>query len=182
MNCRCGCGETLHANATYGCKLGHRPQCSCGCGERIDRRSRSGIKLGHAHPPGFAVNAETGCHEWTGRRHSGGYGLIGGKNLYAHREAWQKEHGPIAPGLVVRHHCDNPCCVNVAHLEAGTHAQNMDDMARRHRNHARRSLTPEQVRAVRRDPRPATAIAREYGVSQGTILNLRNGVTYRRVA
>ena len=28
----------------------------------------------------------------------------------AHRYAWTLEHGPIAPGLVVRHHCDEPLC------------------------------------------------------------------------
>jgi hypothetical protein len=69
----------------------------------------------------------------------GNYGQVGiaEGRLYgtrrAHRVAWIKAHGPIPTGLVVRHICDNPPCVNVDHLVLGTDADNIHDMHERGR-------------------------------------------------
>jgi hypothetical protein len=41
------------------------------------------------------------------------------------RAAWWLEHGPIQPGMVVRHVCDNNGCVNTAHMELGSQSDNM---------------------------------------------------------
>lgn len=56
-----------------------------------------------------------------------------GRERYAHRRAWVDVHGTIPLGLVVRHSCDNPACVNVEHLLLGTIADNQRDMAERGR-------------------------------------------------
>lgn len=79
------------------------------------------------------------CVEWTGRRTATGYGRLvrGGKHLYAHRWTYQQEHGPIPAGMLVRHTCDNPPCVNPEHLVLGTQADNMRDMAERGRSYWR---------------------------------------------
>lgn len=70
-----------------------------------------------------------GCHVWTKFRDAKGYGRIqiGKKAERAHRVAYRLFVGPIPPGGIVRHKCDNPSCANWSHLEIGTHADNVRD-------------------------------------------------------
>ena len=64
---------------------------------------------------------------------SGGYGRFqagSGDTLVtttAHRYANTLENGPIPPGVIVRHRCDEPLCTASAHLERGTSADNRGD-------------------------------------------------------
>lgn len=70
------------------------------------------------------------CIEWTGARHSSGYGVkrTPAGLRYVHRLAWEAAHGPIPEGMFVCHHCDNPPCYLVDHLFLGTCADNTQDM------------------------------------------------------
>jgi hypothetical protein len=45
----------------------------------------------------------------------------------AHRFIYEKNHGPIPDGLVIRHTCDNKKCINPAHLIIGTQKENLQD-------------------------------------------------------
>lgn len=68
------------------------------------------------------------CIEWTGAVQSKGYGSIGdssGSSKLAHRVAWELANGPIPHGLTIDHLCMNKLCVNVAHLEVVTRAENI---------------------------------------------------------
>lgn len=126
-----------------------------------------------------------GCWEWLGARmggtHNYGQLRIQGKLLYAHRTSFELHHGPVPTGLRVLHRCDNPPCVNPAHLFAGTAMANSRDMAQKGRSRNRAfpgsqnghaKLNEDEVRLIR-DRFAAgerqTALASEYGVSQALI-------------
>lgn len=65
----------------------------------------------------------------------GGYGQfwLDGQMRRAHRVAYVLAFGPIPDGMLVRHSCDNPPCVNPFHLLLGTYEDNTQDCIRRGR-------------------------------------------------
>jgi hypothetical protein len=78
-----------------------------------------------------------GCWLWTGyARCAGGYGgiSVGRRTALAHRVAWELAHGSLDKTMCVLHRCDNPRCVNVAHLFLGTRGDNNRDRAAKGRN------------------------------------------------
>lgn len=134
------------------------------------------------------------CWEWTGNRSVRGYGQlrVDGRTVRAHRLAYELTHGPIPPGLMICHSCDNPPCCNPAHLWAGTARDNNHDMVAkgRHRRRADESnakfargekhgsakLTATDVRQIRQrvsDGERQAKIAREFGVGKDLIWQIK---------
>lgn len=128
------------------------------------------------------------CWKWMGFIGPDGYGRIrvNGRNVRAPRFAYMMAHGAIPPGLVVRHRCHNPACVNPAHLLIGTNADNSADMTRAQRqargeSNGSAKLTSDQVIAIRGDHRSLRVLALKYGVGRSTIRRARTQSHWKHV-
>lgn len=131
--------------------------------------------------PKVDVRGPFDCWDWTGTKDDDGYGhlkMSGSSPEAAHRLSYRFAHGAIPEGLFVCHRCDNPSCVNPAHLFAATHRDNMADMRAKGRQAtgmsvAHPKLTTEQARDIRRiyatTGRSQRDIAAEFGVHQMTV-------------
>lgn len=137
------------------------------------------------HRDKIAFAGPDDCWLWSAGVNADGYGSVraGGAMRRAHRLAYEAVHGEgSAVGLVVRHRCDVPACVNPAHLEIGTPADNVRDRDERGRRIApkgeangRSRLVEADVVAIRslyvRGCRDLgqPGLARRFGVSQPVI-------------
>jgi hypothetical protein len=100
----------------------HRKVCShqCGVSLRVERQKATRLSR-------HTVDPDTGCWNWTGRLSTYGYGVVKVDGIAegAHRFYYRSLVGPIPDGLVLDHLCRNPRCVNPAHVEPVTQAENL---------------------------------------------------------
>lgn len=135
----------------------------------------------------FVEKMASGCWEWRGGT-TKGYGTYRDKS--AHRVSYERYKGPIPPGMIVCHSCDNPSCVNPDHLWAGTYSDNANDMWSKGRGNRNAGplgelnpvskLKAEQALEIMRLSGAVSdcELARRYGVSSSAVRSVRIGRTW----
>jgi hypothetical protein len=95
---------------------------------------------------------------------------------------WQHHFGNIPDGLVIRHKCDNPRCVEIDHLEIGTRHDNVRDMVERNRQ-CRGERKPcakltwalvAEIRERLDRGEGVRSLGREFGVDHSVISEIKN--------
>lgn len=89
-------------------------------------------------------------------------------------------------GMVVRHTCDTPECVNPTHLVLGTQLDNIADMLQKGRNqrgegNGMSKLTEGDVLFIRESELSGMALSKMFGVKQSCISKVRNRVSWKSV-
>ncbi len=125
------------------------------------------------------VRANGVCWFWQGAKNNG-YGKY--RAMRAHRFAYEVAKGPIPSDLMVRHLCGNKMCVNPAHLEVGTMADNSRDGIAlgeilRGSANGKAKLSEADVLYIRRNPEKLTGrnLATKFSVSPATVSLIRSG-------
>jgi len=82
------------------------------------------------------VEKTSGCWNWKAGRNGSGYGQFSvfGREVQAHRVAYELSIGPIPDGQLLDHTCHNLTCVNPAHLRFATTKQNAENRESGNRN------------------------------------------------
>ena len=123
------------------------------------------------------------CIESKRALNSSGYPVMwkDGKSQYEHRVI-----AGAKPGQVVRHICDNPCCINPDHLVLGTAKDNSLDMVNKMRQAygekaGNSYLTVEQVNNIRKYKGILSSrkVASLFETSKTNVLDIWNNKTWR---
>lgn len=191
--------------------------CQCGCGQKtnVARQTQSTrgqvrgepMRYVHGHGKRKQTTEERfwqrvdrsdndSCWLWLGATNDFGHGTISvtssgrSKSILAHRLSYELNVQPIPAGMVVRHKCDVPGCVNPAHLELGSQIENIGDMIQRRRQsqpphpkgkaHHNLKLSDDDVRAIRKsasEGQRQAEMVRHYKVSRSVISQIVSGKT-----
>lgn len=96
----------------------------------------------------IALDDHDGCWTWIRSTHQGyATTTVFGKRWLAHRYSYSLYVGAIPKGLVIDHLCRNRRCINPAHLEPVSIAENVQRGARATQTHCKRGheFTPENT-------------------------------------
>lgn len=133
--------------------------------------------------PGLGIGD---CWLWKGAIETTGYGSFITEHqtkVATHRFSLVLATGFNPEDLFCLHRCDNPACVNPAHLRWGTPKENTQDAVTRHRiargeKQGSSRLTELQVIEIKQrlaNGESVRGVARLYGVGRSTVTHIRNG-------
>ena len=138
---------------------------------------------------------DAGCTVWQGGHNNGHPCVrINGENKLLRRMLWERDHGDISEGLVVRMTCETRSCVNPQCMELITRKQlsklnglagllsstaRSAAIARTKRAGPQAKLTPLAVIDIRTSGDSVGMLSKRYGVSEGHVNNVKNHKTYR---
>lgn len=133
------------------------------------------------------------CWEWQATRGHHGYGAFkaGAGMVRATHYAMEWDGRKLAPGQQALHSCDNPPCVNPAHLFAGNPKVNAEDRLAKGRQHdmagekhPSHRLTNQQVDALREEyaysGSASAVLAARYGISRTHLYEIVRGESWGR--
>lgn len=159
--CQCGCGEKTRISTKT--DRGKAKQIK---GEPLRYIDGHGLRVNHSRPSyptieiAFWKHVSPGqpneCWEWQGctiKKFKHGQFRYKNKGYLAHRVSYEIHIGPIPDGVNVCHSCDNPSCINPAHLFLGSQIDNIADMIKKGRNsrgeHHSKKFTDNDVLLMR---------------------------------
>ena len=185
------CGNQLCVSPTH---IGVRAASDRAAAIGIQLRERPKRDIHDRFWEKVAKGDESSCWTWKAGRLTFGYGAfrVNGVSMGAHVVSWELANGPVPHGMHVLHRCDNPACVNHAHLFLGTQVDNnrdRDEKGRRRcgvgERHRRAVLTEPQVLAIRANPptsyKDALAMAKELGVTYTAVYSVITGRSWRHL-
>jgi hypothetical protein len=166
-------------------------RCACGCGDLTpsakSNDSRRGRRKGqpcryikghHRRKPDRHAVTDTGyktpCWICKLARDPAGYGKCRsatGKVSMAHRVSYEEHVGHIPHGRQLDHLCRMPACVNPAHLEPVSSAENV-------RRGLRTKLDIRAVEEICASTETQAVLARRYGVGQPQISRIKSGKSW----
>lgn len=178
--CKCNCENITTLNGGL-LNFGHYKSCGCVHGLSAREYIKSKIK----------IDPNTGCWIWQGSMLGKKYGAVKWKTKEwgSHRLSYTVFKGEIPEGLCVCHKCDIPACVNPEHLFLGTKSENSKDMMNKKRQRNGElintsKLTAEIVKSIKKrleTENNCAKIAREYGVYDTTILDIKNNKRWKHI-
>ncbi len=170
------CNKHWQRNRKYGSPFAIKSHSGSMIGLPPEERFRRQMKFASADE----------CWIWAAGLDADGYGrftgtIHGQQHHRAPRFAWALANGPIPAAMLVCHRCDNPRCVNPAHLFLGSESDNMRDKISKGRHnmprgeeHFRARITEEEAKLILADPRPYAQIAADYGIEASTVSSVKN--------
>ena len=131
----------------------------------------------------YEAVTESGCWIWVAQTNAKGYGRLrnDGGSTYAHRISYQLYKGEVPGDMLVLHSCDNPTCVNPAHLRLGTNSDNMIDMYQRNRfpNQTLNTKTAKIIYNRCKEGAKQVDLAKEFKVHFSTISDIATGKAWQ---